>query len=535
MNTDIAVLTLLAWLAFVLSRTLQRRKVPELVGFIVAGIIVGPSVLGLLDDDDLTRIRPLTEFALATLMFLVGERLSLRAFRGARWIVVSGLLSYVLSAGAVGTMAWSLGADSTTILVLAVLAGAAAPMTMASIATSSRARGSVVSGLIGSHAVSDALAAAAFAVAIPAAAVLQGTGTMDEAVRQSLRLGVGAVVVGVVFGLVVVKLAHRVESSGEVLVLALVHLLVAATLASAVGVSLPLAALVMGATVAGTRNIDVAQRLFSTLRAIEQPLYLVFFTLAGVSIHLDEVAALGAVGLGYVVARTLGKVAGGFLGGLFGGFRPGASLRIGFDLLPQAGVAVGLAVLATEILGDDGRAGAAVVLGSVVLFELVGPLVVARSFPHLPVEEKGVVDERMPDAVLLATMSELDVPAWILDWCTRTGAELTVLAPGPGREGGEDEAVDLLRRRCSEEGIPLHWRMLSEEEEFTSEVARAAAEIGADLVAVVVPSIDQPELWLRSGPVERLPARLEGPVVLLPAVRARAESGAAAPAPAATS
>ena len=127
MNTDIAVLTLLAWLAFVLSRTLQRRKVPELVGFIVAGIVVGPSVLGLLDDADLTRIRPLTEFALATLMFLVGERLSLRAFRGARWIAISGLLSYVLSAGAVGAAAWALGAESTTILVLAVLAGAAAP------------------------------------------------------------------------------------------------------------------------------------------------------------------------------------------------------------------------------------------------------------------------------------------------------------------------------------------------------------------------------------------------------------------------
>ena len=521
MNTDIAVLTLLAWLAFVLSRTLQRRKVPELVGFIAAGIVVGPSVLGLLDDADLTRIRPITEFALATLMFLVGERLSLRAFRGARWIAVSGVLSYVLSAGFVGTAAWALGAESTTILVLAVLAGAAAPMTMASIASSSKARGSMVSGLIGSHAVADALAALAFAIAVPAAAVLQGTGTMDAAVRQSLRLGVGAIVLGIVFGLVVLRLARKVESSGEVLVLALVHLLVAATLASAVDVSLPLAALVMGATVAGTRDIDVAQRLFSTLRAIEQPLYLVFFALAGVAIHLDEVAALGAIGASYIVARAAGKVAGGFLGGLFGRFRPGVSLRIGFDLLPQAGVAVGLAVLATEILGDEGRAGAAVVLGSVVLFELVGPLIVARSFPHLPNGERSPVDERMPEAVLIATMSDLEVPAWILDWCTRTGAELTILAPGPGREDGEDSSVDLLRRRCSEEGIALHWRPLEDDQEFTGEIARTADDIGADLVAVVVPSLDQPELWLRSGPVGRLPARVAAPVVLLPAAGTR--------------
>ena len=67
-----AVMALLAWVAFVMSRTLQRRKVPELVGFIAAGILVGPSGHGLLDSADLSRLRPITEFALATLMFLDG-------------------------------------------------------------------------------------------------------------------------------------------------------------------------------------------------------------------------------------------------------------------------------------------------------------------------------------------------------------------------------------------------------------------------------------------------------------------------------
>lgn len=512
-----AVMALLAWLAFVMSRTLQRRKVPELVGFIAAGILVGPSGLGLLDSADLSRLRPITEFALATLMFLVGERLSMRALRSSRWIATTGLLSYLLSGALVGGAAYLLGAEPVTVLVLAVLAGAAAPMTMASVASSARARGPMASGLIGSHAVSDALAALAFAIAIPAAAVLQGTGTADSAIRQSGRLGLGAVVVGIVFGLVVARLARKVESSGELLVLALVHLLIAATVASALEVALPLAALVMGATVAASRRVDVAQHLFAAVKAIEQPLYLVFFALAGAAIHLDEVAALGLIGIAYIAARAVGRVAGGFLGGVLGGLRPGAAVRVGGNLLPQAGVAVALAVLAAEILGEAGRGGAAIVLGSVVFFEVVGPMIVIRSLDKVPETEGAPVDDRLPESVLLATMSELQVPAWILNWCAQHGSALTILAPGTGRAAGDDAAVDLLRDLCAEQGVPLHWRVLDDEAEFGSEIARVARDLDADFVAVVVPTLDEPHLWLRCGRIERLPSQLASPVVMLPA------------------
>ena len=517
-----AVMTLLAWLAFVMSRTLQRRKVPELVGFIVAGIVVGPSGAGLLDDSDLTGLRPVTEFALAALMFLVGERLSLRAVRAGRWIAATGVISYVLSGVLVGGVAWALGADPVVVLLLSVLGGAAAPMTMASVTASARARGPMASGLIGSHAVSDALAALAFAVAIPAAAVLQGSGTVESAVRDSLRLGVGAIVVGVAFGLVVTRLARHVESGGELLVLALVHLLVAATVANALEVALPLAALVMGATVAGTRQVDVAQHLFAAVRTIEQPLYLVFFALAGAAIHLDEVAALGLVGVGYIAARALGRVGGGFLGGVIGGLRPGVAARVGADLLPQAGVAVALAVLAAEMLGEAGRGGATIVLGSVVFFELIGPMIVVRTLDGLTHDQPAVVDERIPQSVLFATMGGLDVPAWILSWCAQNGSELTVLAPGPGRSDGEDPSLDLLRDRCSEEGIPLRWRPSADDVDFASDITAAAQELQADLCAIVVPHLDDPERWMRCGPVERLANRLEAPVVMLPGVNAPA-------------
>lgn len=515
-DADIVVLTLLVWLAFSLSRTLQRRKVPELIGFIVAGIVIGPSGVGLLGDADLERLQPITEFALAALMFLVGERLSFRALRAARWVPAAGAISYVLAGTLVGAAAWLLDAEPVTVLLLAVLAGAGAPMTVASVAASAKARGPMASGLVGAHAVSDSIAALGFAFALPLAGLIRDTDTVEEAIRQSLRLGLGAVGLGVVFGILVLRMGRRVESSGDFLLLALVHLLLATTIAGVVGVALPLTALVMGATVAGSRQVDISQRVFASLRALEQPLYLVFFALAGISIHLDEVAKLGLVGVAYVLARTAGKIGGGLLGGLLGGLGPRVSFRIGADLLPQAGVAVALAVLATETLGDDGRSGAAIVLGSVVLFELAGPLVVARSFRHLPSTGGEGVDERLPEAVLLATMGDLEIPAWILDWCSRTGAELTVLGPGPGRRQGDDSSLDLLRRRCADEGIPLHWRALDDQTTFSTDVVNTAADIGADLTAVVMPSTEKPEEWLRSGAVESLPERLEAPVVLLP-------------------
>ena len=538
MRTELAVLTLVAWLAFVFSRTLQRRKVPELVAFLAVGAIAGPSGLGLLEHEDLTQLAPLTEVALAVLMFLVGERVSARALRAQRWVLRAGVVSYVVTAAAIYAVTTSLGAEPTTALLLAVLGGAGAPMTMASVVASARARGPFAEGLIGSHAVVDALAAIFFAAVVPIALLYEDPATGGRnALETFLQLGVGGATLGIVLGLVVARVSARTETTGELLLLVLVHVLVAATIAGMLGLSLPLAALVMGAVAASASTPDAAQRVFVSARSVEQPLYLVFFALAGASIHFQDLGSVGVIGAGYVAARLVAKVVAGFLGGILGHLKPITALHLGAGHIAQAGVAVGLAVLAAEELPDTGRSAATIVLGSVVFFELVGPLLASRALratPGATVTKRAEaetnpddqpVDETLPRVMLLASSGPLEMPAWLLDWCARTGAELVVLGPGAtlpahgiasgASEAPRDDSLNLLRRRAADENVAMHWRELDDDASFAAQVIDTAADVGADIVAVVTVPMNSPGAWMRSGPEERIARQLTGPVLLL--------------------
>ena len=97
MSEGLAAFALLAWLAYLASRVLARRNLPELVGFLLVGAALGPEGFKLIDAADLARLEPITEIALAVLMFVIGERASARALRAARWSMTVGLAQYVVS------------------------------------------------------------------------------------------------------------------------------------------------------------------------------------------------------------------------------------------------------------------------------------------------------------------------------------------------------------------------------------------------------------------------------------------------------
>lgn len=504
-------LTVLAWLAYFVSRVLQKRRLPELVGFLVVGAILGPSALGIIDERGLQGLQPFTQLALAVLMFMIGERVSLRALRAASWVAPAALLQYVACGGAVYVAVKLAGAGDAAALLLAVLAGAGAPMTVAAVASSAHDSGPYARALVGTHAAADALAALAFALALPTAALLaSGSGGAGDVALSFARLGLGAAVLGVALGWVVGRFSAQIETSGELLLFALVHVLVASAVSTLLDLSLPLAALVMGAVAATAGSQESGQRLFVAVRAIEQPLYLLFFGLAGASIHLDAVASLGAIGAAYVGARFLGKMVGSFGAGLLTSLPLRRSMVLGLDLVPQAGVAVGLAVLAAEELPGVGTDVATVVLGSVVLFELIGPLLVTRSLKREAAEPQQVAEpvspgDELPQVVLVACPERLTVPSWITQWCGRVGATVCVL----GADRGDGE-VTRISDELSGELVPFRWLPL-DGRDFAMATVGAAHELGADLV-VLVPA---PGARGRRHAHERIMRRLDCPVLVM--------------------
>ncbi|MCP3937932.1 MAG: hypothetical protein GY708_21495 [Actinomycetia bacterium] len=531
MTNGLAAFALLAWLAYLASRVLARRNLPELLGFLLVGAILGPSALGLIDEHDLIQLKPITEIALAVLMFVIGERASARALRAARWSVTAGIAQYVISAFGVFFAAEWAGAQRSVALLLAALAGAGAPLTIAHVVGSARIASPYTRGLISTHAVSDALATTTFAAILPVATLLSNEdASVWSAIGDFMKLGIGGAVVGVILGLLIARLGHQIETSGELLLFVGVHLLLGWAVSKQVEISLPLAALIAGAVAASVSPVAFSQRLFRTIKTIEQPLYLMFFALAGASIHLADIPDVGKVGLAYVVVRVLAKIVGALIGGPIGGLGFRQSFRLGIDLTPQAGVAVGLAVLASEVIPDQGVDAATVVLGSVVLFELIGPLLVMRNLGY---EKRSAADEstvavpainfdEVPERVLIAAPSSVDPPEWLLNATARWHAKVVLLVPGD-EESAHVERVGRLAESagCEFQFVPLT------SESFTGAVVRAQASSRADLVVLFGNRLLGSSSRLALMPSERIARQLSCPVLTFPL----SEAGPPAPEP----
>ena len=531
MFDGLAAFGILAWLAYIAGRVLARRNVPELVAFLIVGALAGPSGFELISEVDLARIRPVTEISLAVLMFVIGERVSTRALRQNRWAATAGIVQYALSAFAVFVAARALDSSRSTALILAALAGAGAPMTIAHVISSRRASGEYAEGLIGTHAVSDALATTTFAAILPVATLLATTDpNTSEAIFDFVQLGIGGFALGIALGWLIARLGIQIETSGELLLFVLVHILVSWSVADRLDISLPLAALVGGAVASSISATDFSQRLFRTLRTIEQPLYLLFFALAGASIHLSDLPEVGKLGVAYIVVRTVTKIAGAAIGGPIGGLTFKRSLRLGVNLIPQAGVAVGLAVIAAETLPADGAEASTIVLGSVVLFELVGPILVARGLdaeqraePEERVVDPGVRD-RLPEKILVASPIETALPDWVIDMAKRWEAELVALLPGDVDEGS---AADL-RGKATKADIELRLVPLRQES-FTGATVRLQAEVGADLLILFAPRPAGEPSRLALFPAERIARQVTCPVLTFPLSTDEAQPSIASP------
>ncbi len=519
MNDTLVAFAVLAWLAYLASRLLARHHLPELVAFLIVGALLGPSgppLINLIDAPSLVALRPVTEVALAVLMFVIGERVSVRALRAARWTLTTGVVQFALSAIAVFWVTSRLGADRPVALVLGALAGAGAPMTIAHIVSSVRARGSYPTGIVGTHAVSDALATTTFAAVLPIALLLSDEAAdIGSALFDFVQLGIGGAVLGLLGGWFISRLGFQIETSGELLLFVLVHIVIGWTISGWLDISLPLAALVAGATAATVSPQAFSVRLFRTIKTIEQPLYLLFFALAGASIHLSDVPKVGLVGVAYIVVRVAAKIVGGLGGGLVGGLGWRRSLRLGVNLTPQAGVAVGLAVIASERLGDPGAEAATVVLGAVVLFELVGPLLVARDLRgwSSAEDENGDVPEEfeLPHRVLVAAPVPVELPEWLVDQAARWRSSLVVLMPGERDEPHATKIGEL----CGSRDVDFEFRSLRNES-FTGAVVRSRSQHHADLVVLFAPRPPTGASRLVLLPSERIARQLPVPVLTFP-------------------
>lgn len=351
----------------------RHTPLPRVTLLLLSGVVIGPSVLDLLPPFTEQWFPVLTNIALAMIGFMLGQKMTIATFRNFGRAVFGMSVGVVfVTASVVFIVLFLCGVPVGISLLLAGISTATDPAATIDVIREYRASGKFTDTLLGIVAIDDVLGLLLFSLISIIAQSLGGqVGAVQILATGAWEIG-GAILLGVVLGLPMAYLSGRIHPGEATQAEALGVVLLCTGLAVWFDVSYLLAAMVLGAIVANF--CKHCEQSFHEIEGVEWPFLILFFLLAGASLHIEALGQVGLLGLGYMFLRVLGRIIGSWVGGRIGKTDLQTAQWMGIALFPQAGVAIAMVLLASQRFPDLKDILLPVILGSTVVFELVGPV-----------------------------------------------------------------------------------------------------------------------------------------------------------------
>lgn len=396
---EILIVGFITVLSFYIGKSCRWVKLPSIIGFMLVGVIIGPSFLNILDENAKTSLSFITDVALSFVAVVIGLELSLQSLkRQGRGMVT---IIFTESFGAffmVLMIVYAITRDLPLSLLFAAIAPASAPAGTVAVIKEYRASGSLTNALYTVVGFDDALGimifgfAAAFARSILFAQSGGGSGmslAMWVTPFLEIMLSVG---LGLLVGFVFCALARKIKNDRDIFILIIGFALINTGVCTVFHLSLILTNMVTGMFIVNTQSRGFTMSLGESLSDIMPILFILFFTIAGANLHVATLSSLGLLGVGYIIARTTGLMGGARLGAMIGHSDDNIKKYLGMGILSQAGVAIGLALIVKQDFAGLGSVVSSVngvvttagdMIGSIVIstvtvtcifFELIGPI-----------------------------------------------------------------------------------------------------------------------------------------------------------------
>jgi Kef-type K+ transport system membrane component KefB len=351
----------------------RRTVLPRVTLLMLFGILIGDEALALIPATLSSRFELIATLALMMVGFLLGGKLTASSLRQSThqllWISLSAALGTTL----IVTLALvTVGVAAEIAILLGCIAAATAPAATLDTVLESGTQSRFSRLLLAIVAVDDAWAVIIFSLGLALVSLLMGTQDAIVSISDATAEIGGAILLGAVVGLPAAYLTGRLAPGQPMLMEALGLVFICGAAALALEVSFLIAVMVMGAVIANLAKHH--EYPFHEIENIEWPFLVVFFVLAGASLEIDALLNLGVAGVVYIIARAVGKLSGARLGAAVSRSDPSVQRWLGLALLPQAGVAVGMALLAIGRFPEFRHIILPVVIGTTVVFELVGPV-----------------------------------------------------------------------------------------------------------------------------------------------------------------
>ena len=376
---ELASLGLILLFALFAGHIVKFLHVPEVTGYIGAGILVGPYVLGWLTHDNLDTLEVFSEVALGLILFSIGSVFEFSRMRASGRAMASVVLTESTLAATLVTGGMIVAGQSWPVaLLLGVVAIETAAASTMMVMRECNSQGPLTETLTGVIGMNNVLCLFSFSIV---AAILEiSAGSRETAGWYAIYSSVypliwqivGSIALGFLVGVLLAAWSTHVVEKGETLILLAGCVLLCVGVSHVLQLSPLIATLTVGATMV---NLSAeSRRLFEALGQTDPPLYAIIFVIAGADLNIGLLATLGVLGVIYVVARSSAKLVGPWLGSRGFDITPSVRNRLGFAMLSQAGLAIGLTITIGARFPDLAPVVNTIVLSAVVIFELIGPL-----------------------------------------------------------------------------------------------------------------------------------------------------------------
>lgn len=376
-------IALILFLGFAMTRITKLLKLPNVTAYIIVGILLGPYCFKVIPQVIIDKTAFLSDIALAFIAFGTGEFFKLDVLKknGIKVFIIT-LFESLMATILIFILCYTiLGLPLSFSLVLGALAAATAPASTMMTIRQTGSKGDFVETLLQVVALDDIVALIAYSVAISVAVASQAEKFSVSTIVEPLCLNLLAIILGGVFGFLLKALMPKKRTTDNKLIIGIATLFAFCGLCTAFDVSPLLGCMVMGTVYSNIMDED--DKFFKQMNYFSPPILLIFFVRSGLNFDLNALIStdtgfngisLLLIGVLYFVVRILGKYVGAFLGCALTKKKKETRNYLGLALIPQAGVAIGLAALGARTLGDPyGPCLETIIIASSVLYELIGP------------------------------------------------------------------------------------------------------------------------------------------------------------------
>jgi len=374
-------------------------RLPSIIGFMIVGVISGPSFLNLIPDNIQENLGFITEIALGFVAFSIGLELSLSTLKQQGAGIISIIFAesfcafFLVLAGV-----FFLTKNLPLAIVFAAIAPASAPAGTVAIIKEYKAKGSLTKALYAVVGFDDGLAIIIFGFAAAIARMIlikDSSGDSFNLFASMLKpieeIGL-SLLVGLVLSLILINLVKRIKKSHDILILICGFVFIINGLCTLWHLSLILTNMIVGLVIVNTQKRETVHKIADQLSNIMPLFFVLFFALAGAHLHIKNLPAMGWIGIVYILCRSVGLIGGARIGGMIGSVEDKVKKYTGMGILSQAGVAIGLSLIIHHefkglgpvikyVEGNPWTAGdqlgatiITTVTATCIFFEIIGPI-----------------------------------------------------------------------------------------------------------------------------------------------------------------